>query len=60
MSLGGYSLPFYFFGIVTIICLPYIKNMNINTSEEDKDKDKDNEDEEGFFIHLLDSVIKYI
>jgi hypothetical protein len=34
--------------------------MNINTSEEDKDKDKDNEDEEGFFIHLLDSVIKYI
>lgn len=50
--LGGYSLPFYFFSVISIMCLPYIKMMYIsNNEEEDVD--------EGFFKYLFDGVNKY-
>jgi len=50
---GGYSLPFYFFAVLTIICLPYIRTMEINSSGED-------DEDEGFFKYLFEGVIKIL
>ena len=61
--MGGYSLPFYFFGIITIYCIPFINKMNIikNTNllkkEEEEEEDKNGNE---FFTYLYDRVIKYI
>jgi hypothetical protein len=50
---GGYKLPFFFFSVVILVCLHFIRGLEINEIEETEE-----EEEHSFFTFILNYVRK--